>query len=267
VKRNAIAVLALTITLAGPALAHAGGFPEGEVIDLSHAYDARTIYWPTEDGFVLEKEFAGINQAGFYYASNRFRTPEHGGTHIDAPRHFHRGGLTVDRIPLEQLMGPAILVDVSAACAKDRDYQVRIADFTSWEKRHGRIPTGAIVILRTGFGKYWPDRKRYLGTEARGAKAIALLHFPGLGVAAANWLVDQRGVKAVGLDTASIDHGQSRRFMTHRALFARNVPAFENLANLDRLPPKGFTVIALPMKIAGGSGGPLRAVAILPSSR
>jgi kynurenine formamidase len=233
------------------------------VIDLSHPFDAATIYWPTEEGFVLEKEFAGKTDQGYYYAANRFRTAEHGGTHIDAPVHFHAGGDTVDQIPLDRLMGTAVLVDVSGPCARDRDHEVGVSDFTTWEKANGRIPDGTIVILRTGFGAFWPDRARYLGTAERGKAAVAKLHFPGLGVEGARWLLEQRRIKSVGLDTASIDRGQSALFETHRALFARGVPALENLANLDRLPATGFTVIALPMKIAGGSGAPLRAVAIV----
>jgi len=257
----------LGVLLVTRAYAAGTSFPEGKVIDLSHAYEAATIFWPTEEGFVLEKEFAGRTKEGYYYASNRFRMPEHGGTHIDAPIHFHEGGDTVDRIPLEQLMGPAVLVDVSEACARDRDYQAGAADFARWEKAHGRIPDGAIVILRTGFGKFWPDRARYLGTAERGPAAVAKLHFPGLSAQGASWLMAERRIKAVGLDTASIDHGPSTLFETHRALFARNVPAFENLANLGALPATGFTVIALPMKIAGGTGGPLRAIAIVPNAR
>lgn len=233
-------------------------------VDLTHALDAETIYWPTETGFVLEQEFAGKTEKGYFYAANKFSSPEHGGTHLDAPRHFSEIGLTVDQIPLSKLQGPAVLVDVSAACAADRDYEVRVADLKAWEARHGAIPEGAIVLLRTGFGKFWPDRRAYLGTDERGPQAVAKLSFPGLGPEAARWLVEKRRVKAVGLDTASIDRGRSKTFETHRVLAARNVPVFENLAALEALPEKGFEVLALPMKIRGGSGAPLRAVAILP---
>ena len=265
--RNGLWVSFLGVLLVTRAFAAGAALPEGTVVDLTHPFDAGTIFWPTEEGFVIEKEFAGKTDEGYYYAANRFRMAEHGGTHIDAPAHFHEGGDTVDRIPLERLMGPAVLVDVSGRCARDRDYEAGVADFTGWEKANGRIPDGAIVILRTGFGAFWPDRARYLGTAERGKAAVPKLHFPGLGVEGARWLVEERRIKAVGLDTASIDHGPSSTFETHRALFARGVPAFENLANLHRLPATGFTIIALPMKIAGGSGGPLRAIAIVPESR
>ena len=234
------------------------------VVDLSHAYDESTIFWPTEEGFVLERGTAGVTEAGYWYAAHRFRTPEHGGTHIDAPIHFAEGGQSVDEIPLDRLIGPAIVVDVTGACAADSDYRVSVEALIEWESQHGRIPRGAIVLLRTGFERFWPDRLRYLGTDERGATAVAKLHFPGLHPDAARWLVEERRIHAVGLDTASIDHGPSKRFETHQVLSRANVPAFENLTNLSGLPARGFDVVALPMKIRGGTGGPLRAVALVP---
>jgi len=160
-------------------------------------------------------------------------------------------------------MGAAVVIDVTSQCASNRDYLVSVADFENWERRNGRISPGTIVFLRTGYGKFYPDRKKYLGTDERGAEAVAKLHFPGLDPAAARWLTQNRSIKAIGLDTASIDYGQSSVFETHRILFDKNIPALENVANLDQLPVKGFSVIALPMKIKGGSGGPLRIVAFL----
>ncbi len=260
--RSALSILGL----AGVALCAtlASGELVGRIIDLTHAFDSETIFWPTEEGFVLEKGAQGVVEQGYYYAAHRFRTAEHGGTHIDAPIHFHADGWTVDEIPLDRLVGPAVLVDVSDRCAKDPDHRVLVSDFEAWEKKHGRIPAASIVLIRTGFGRFWPDRKAYLGTDERGAPAVAKLHFPGLHPDAARWLIAERQIHAVGLDTASIDHGPSTQFETHRALFEANVPAFENLAGLDELPATGFSVVALPIKIRGGSGGPLRAIAILP---
>lgn len=238
---------------------------DARIVDLSHAYDETTVFWPTEEGFVLEKEFEGVTEKGYYYTSNRFRSPEHGGTHIDAPIHFAAGGDHVDEIPLERLIGVGVTVDVSEPCAKDRDHAISIRDLESWERAHGRIPERALVLLRTGFARYWPDRSRYLGTDERGSAAVAKLHFPGLSPEAARWLIDERRIKAVGIDTASIDRGQSDRFESHRALFERGVPAFENLAGLDSLPETGFQIVALPMKIRGGSGGPLRIIGVVPT--
>jgi kynurenine formamidase len=239
------------------------GFPSGRIIDLSYAYDAETIYWPTAEGFRLEKDFEGMTEKGYYYAANKFSTAEHGGTHIDAPVHFAQGRHTVDQIPLEQLMGEAVVVDVSAQCRANPDYQVGRDDLLQWEKTNGELPQGAIVILRTGYGQYWPDRQKYMGTDERGAEAVPKLHFPGLNPDAARWLTSNRSIKAIGLDTPSIDYGQSTLFESHRILFDKNIPAFENLANLDKLPVKDFVLVALPMKIKNGSGGPLRVIALV----
>ena len=240
-------------------------FPNGTVIDLSYPFDSETVYWPTAGSFHLEKDFEGTTEQGFYYSAYKYSAAEHGGTHVDAPVHFAQGRLTVDQISLDRLMGAAVLIDVTKQAEKSRDYRVTVADLQNWEKLNGRLPTGAIVLLRTGFGKYYPDRVKYMGTDERGPAAVAKLHFPGLHPDAASWLVANRSIKAIGLDTPSIDYGQSTLFESHRILFEKNIPAFENVANLDKLPVKGFSVIALPMKIKGGSGGPLRIVAILNS--
>ncbi|MEQ8790234.1 MAG: cyclase family protein [Pirellulaceae bacterium] len=247
-----------------PPNASAASFPGGKIIDLTHAFDEQTIYWPTAEGFKLTVDSAGVTDQGFYYAANSFSAAEHGGTHIDAPIHFFANRKTVDAVPLERLIGPAVLIDVSAKCEADPDYQIGVDDLYQWEQRHDRQLVDVIVLLRTGYDRLWPDAEAYLGTREKGPAAVAKLHFPGLAPEAAKWLVEQRQVRAVGIDTASIDYGQSERFESHVTLFSSNVPAFENVANLEGLPAVGFSVIALPMKIAGGSGGPLRIVAVVP---
>jgi kynurenine formamidase len=232
-----------------------------KLIDLTHPFDDQTVYWPTEDGFKLIREAAGITERGYYYAANRFMCAEHGGTHIDAPIHFFERGKPVDQISLERLIGPGACVDVSQKCAADHDYQVTVEDFQKWETDNIASLDHRIVLIRTGFGRYWPDRKKYLGTAEQGKAAVAKLHFPGLDPSAADWLVTKRRVRMVGIDTASIDHGQTQDYPTHQRLFRDAVPALENVAALDKLPPDKFTVIALPMKIKGGSGAPCRVVA------
>jgi kynurenine formamidase len=204
---------------------------------------------------------------GFYYAAGNYAAAEHGGTHIDAPFHFAEGKMTVDQLPLDQLIGAAVKIDVSDKAASSRDYLVTVNDITAWEAKNGKIMNGSIVLLQTGYGKFWPDKKQYLGTDQRGDAAAKDLHFPGLDPDAAKWLVEKRRIKAVGLDTASIDYGQSTDYRSHVALMTNNVPAFENVANLDKLPAKGFQIVALPMKIKGGSGAPLRIVAFVPAKR
>ena len=245
----------------------AADFLSQRIVDLSYAFDASTVYWPTAETFHLEKDFEGKTEKGYYYSAYRYSAAEHGGTHIDAPVHFAEGRNTVDEIPLDQLIGPGIVVDVTKQCDKNPDYLVSESDFKNWERLHGKIAAGTIVLLRTGFGKFYPDRKKYLGTDQRGAGAVPNLHFPGLHPNAARWLTQNRKIKAIGLDTASIDYGQSTLFESHRTLFAKDIPALENVANLEKLPATGFSVIALPMKIKGGSGGPLRIIAIIPRSK
>ena len=240
-------------------------FPDADRwIDLSHAYDAQTPYWPTSDGFRLDTVFEGMTEGGYYYSAYAFRSAEHGGTHIDAPIHFAKGKQTVDEIPIQRLTGHAILVDVRDSVSAYIDYQINQADFEQWERKHGKIPDDAIVLMNTGFGRFWPNKERYLGTDKSGVEALPLLHFPGLDPKAAVWLTENRKIKAIGLDTPSIDYGRSSNFLSHQILFAENIPAFENLANLNQLPAVGFYIVALPMKIKGGSGGPLRIIAYIP---
>jgi kynurenine formamidase len=264
-QRMVLVALILTCGCSrAPAGSPSAAFPAGRLVDLSHSYDQSTIFWPTSDVFRLDKTFDGITPGGYYYASNDFFTAEHGGTHLDAPLHFARGAQAVDQIPIERFFGAAVVIDVVPQSDANADYQIGVEDFTKAESEQGAIPRDAILLLRTGFSRRWPDAARYLGTAARGEPAVRDLHFPGLHPDAAKWLIANRSIRAVGIDTASIDYGQSTLFETHRALFERNIPAFENLTNLDRLPLRGASLVALPMKIGGGSGAPLRAVAILP---
>ena len=263
VRTALLSVVTALLSGACTASPPASSLPSGTLVDLSHSYDAHTIYWPTAEPFRLDKVADGMTPGGYYYAANNFFSAEHGGTHIDAPVHFAQGHQSVDQIPLDRLMGPAIVVDVREAANRDADYQVTVDDFTRAERENGPIPRDAIVLIRTGFSTRWPDAEKYLGTSERGQGAVAKLHFPGLHPDAARWLVANRPVKAIGIDTASIDFGQSTLFESHRVLYEKDIPAFENLTALERLPARGASVIALPMKITGGSGAPLRAVAIL----
>ena len=234
----------------------------GRWIDLSYAYSEETLYWPTEDGFQLEELAYGETEAGYFYSSYKISTAEHGGTHLDAPIHFSRGGMSAEQIPLDRLIAPVVVVDVAARATPD--YLIDVGDLEEWERTHGRIPDGAILLLRTGWGERWPDRLGYLGTERTGPEAVAELHFPGIHPEAARWITDQRNVAAVGIDTPSIDYGQSTGCEAHVIIYGSNIPGFENVANLQEIPEVGAFVVALPMKVAGGSGGPLRIVAFVP---
>lgn len=235
----------------------------GRWVDLSHAYDENTLYWPTASLFHKTTVFEGRAEGGWYYSAYDIETAEHGGTHIDAPIHFYEGRQAVDEIPLSRLIGEAVVIDVSERASNDADYQVTAGDIAAWEAEHGRIGAGSIVLVRTGFASRWPDAEAYLGTSKRGPEAVAELHFPGIHPDAARVLVN-REIGAVGLDTASVDYGQSTDFMTHRVLYEANVPGFENVADLSSLPARGAWIVALPMKIRGGSGAPLRIAAFVP---
>lgn len=240
---------------------------EGNLIDLTHEFGDDTVYWVTAEPFKRTTVAEGTTPGGFYYSAYNFSAAEHGGTHLDSPIHFAEGKKTVEQIEVGDLIGPAVKVDVSAKVAADRDYLISVDDMIEWERRHGEIPQGSMILFQTGFARHWPDKKQYLGTDQKGPEAVKDLHFPGLHPDAAAWLVRNRSPKAVGIDTASIDRGQSTDFRSHVELMTNNIPAFENVADMSKLPAKGFHVIALPMKIKGGSGAPLRLIATLPSAR
>ncbi len=247
--------------------ANANPFEGFDIVDLTHAFDANTIYWPTEKDFKHTESFAGETEGGWYYSAFSVQTAEHGGTHLDAPIHFAEGRWSADQIPTANLFSAAVVIDVKAKAASNPDYQLSVDDILAWEQQHGEIPKGATVLMNTGFSMRWPDRLEYLGTAERGPEAVRSLHFPGFSKASAEFLAHERDITAVGLDTASIDYGQSTDFIVHRLLYEQNILGFENVANLDALPPVGAWLIALPMKIANGSGAPLRIVGLVPASR
>lgn len=234
-----------------------------EIVDLTYAYDESTLYWPTSPSrFELERLAYGMTEAGFFYAANAFSTPEHGGTHLDAPIHFAADRWTAADIPLERLIAPAVVIDISDSAARDADYRLSIGDMQAWEAEHGRVPKGSIALLHTGWGDRWPDAIRYLGSDTPGDASD--LHFPAFGADAARFLVETREVAVLGVDTASLDYGPSTDFIVHQIANGANVPGLENVANLEALPATGAWVIALPVKIAGGSGGPVRIAALVP---
>jgi kynurenine formamidase len=234
----------------------------GRWVDLTYPFSEEAIYWPTADGFSLEEESYGMTPGGWFYSAYNFSSSEHGGTHFDAPIHFAEGRNTSDAVPLDRLIGPVAVVDVTERAHPD--YLVTVEDLEGWEARHGPMPSGTILLLRTGWGERWPDPIEYLGTDQKGPEAVPLLHFPGLGPEAARWLVENRAIDAIGIDTPSIDYGQSATFETHQILYEENIPGFENVAQLEEVPEWGAFLVALPMKIEGGSGGPLRLVAFIP---
>lgn len=235
----------------------------GRWFDLTHDFSEETIYWPTADAFKKTEVFHGHTEAGYFYAANNFSAAEHGGTHIDAPIHFYEGRHTVDQIPVDQLIAAGVVIRIVDRVQANRNYQLTVQDILAWENVHGLIPDQSIVLIDTGSSHLWPDKEKYMGTSERGEGAVEKLRFPGIHPDAAKFLAIERKIKAVGLDSPSIDYGGSTQFKTHQILFEKNIPGLENVANLDQLPITGFTVIALPMKIKGGSGAPVRIVAFI----
>ncbi len=236
---------------------------KAKLVDLTHTYNDSTIYWPNAPTRFQHKVLSfGHTEGGWFYSAYSFCSPEHGGTHLDAPIHFDEKGESVDEVAPEKLIGPAVVIDISEKAAEDPDYRLTVEDVTGFEAAHGAIEENAIVLLRTGWSQRWPDVKAYLGDDRPGRTDA--LHFPSFGEAAARLLLEERGAKMIGVDTASIDYGQSKNFIVHQIAGAHNISGLENLTNLGRLPPKGAVVMALPMKIGEGSGGPVRVIAMIP---
>lgn len=231
-------------------------------IDLTYPLDGRSVYWPTETGFHHWYEHHGlVAGTGRFYASGKFYAPEHGGTHMDAPLHFSEGGASVERVPLGDCIGPACVIDFRGRAQSDPDAALAVSDIERHEERYGALPDGAIVIAHSGWGAFWPDKRRYLGTDRWAA--VDRLRFPGYSTEAVSFLLRDRKVAALAIDTASLDPGRSRDFLVHQLWLGAGRPGFENLANLEALPPRGATIYCVPMKISGGTGAPARVFATL----
>ncbi|MFC2164874.1 cyclase family protein [Acidobacteriota bacterium] len=238
---------------------------KGKLLDMTYPYDNNTIYWPTAKGFELKKLDWGISEGGWWYASNEYSASEHGGTHADAPIHFAQNGRAMDQIPLQEWIGPAVKIDVSAKCESNRDYLLSVEDIKNWEHKYGQIPDGAWVIMYTGIGtKYYPNKLEVLGTDKSGVAALPELHFPGFSKESVQYLLKNANIFGIAIDTPSIDCGQCTKFEVHQVLFSANKLALENIANCDKLPPEGATLFVIPMLIKDGTGSPARVFAILP---
>jgi kynurenine formamidase len=257
--RRGVRVLFAAFAVGGCAIS---SLSTGTLVDLTYSFNEHTIYWPTNEPFHWKKTKWGMTQQGYWYASGVYSASEHGGTHLDAPLHFAKSGWSVDEIPIDQLTGEGIVLDIRSQVSTNPDYMLQVKDVTEWETSHGPIPPKALVLLFTGYGQYWPEKSAYLGSST--PEDQTTLHFPGFSADAVSFLLHQREILGIGIDTASIDPGQSRDFPVHQILGHANRYALENVAHLDRLPPRGARLMALPMKIQGGTGGPVRIIAILP---
>jgi kynurenine formamidase len=256
-------VILMALVLATPSLNSQG--KKTRLLDMTYPYDENTIYWPTAKPFHLEQVSWGVTEGGWWYASNEFSASEHGGTHADAPIHFAQNGRTIDQIPLEEWIGPAVKIDVTKNCEKNRDYRLGVNEIKRWEKQFGRIPDRAWVIMYTGIGtRNYPDKKKVLGTGKTGEEALPELSFPGFSVESVQFLLAHRNIKGIAIDTPSIDYGKSKDFKVHQILFAADKLACENIANLDKLPGSGATLYVIPMMIKKGTGSPARVFAVIP---
>jgi kynurenine formamidase len=225
------------------------------VFDLSYAINDRLVPWPGDERWFEAKVNATIEKDGYFTRS--FWMLEHYGTHLDAPIHFPPGKLTVDRIPTKQLFGPAVVLDVRAEAVKNADYLLAPSRINDWEKKYGRIPAGAIALLRTGWSSRWPDVQRYRNPDVQGK-----MHFPGFSIDAVKTLID-RQVSGLGCDTLSVDYGASADFPVHRLVLGAGLYQLENLSDLSEVPESGAFLVVAPIKLEGGSGGPARVFAIV----
>jgi len=229
------------------------------VVDMTYAINGKLPAWPGDDK-TFEAQVVATPEKDGYFARS-FWTLEHYGTHMDAPLHFAPKGASVDRIPVTRFFGAAVVIDVRDEAAKDADYRLTVARLEKWETAHGRIPMGSIVLLRTGWASRWPDQARYRNEDAQG-----VMHLPGFSVDSAKLLVE-RGASGLGIDTMSIDYGASKDFEVHQIVLPAGLYNLENLANLDQLPEAGAFLIAAPIKLEGGSGGPCRVLALVPAAQ
>ncbi len=233
---------------------------EAKLIDLTYPLSPDSLYWPTGSRFEHQQLDWGMSEGGYWYASAAFSSPEHLGTHLDAPIHFGENGWANADIPIERLFAHGVVIDITSKSNASADATLSVDDIEAWEQRNDTLQEGSIVIVRTGWASGWPDWETYYGSST--PTDVATLHFPGISPEAAQALVN-RGIFGVGIDTASIDPGNSSTFEAHQILAAANVFNLENLTNVDGLPEAGFDIIALPMKIKDGTGGPARVVAIV----
>jgi kynurenine formamidase len=226
------------------------------VVDLTYSINDKLVPWPGDEKFFEAKTNATVEKNGYFTRS--FWMLEHYGTHLDAPVHFPPGRATVDQIPAEKLFGPAVILDVRPEAAKDADYRLPASRVEEWEHAHGRIPHGAIVLLRTGWASRWPDAQKYRNQDQQGK-----MHFPGFSLEAAKILIE-REVSGLGCDTLSVDYGASQDFAVHHTALGAGLYHLENLSDLSEVPEAGAYLVVAPIKLEGGSGGPVRVFAILP---
>jgi kynurenine formamidase len=230
---------------------------ELKIVDLTWPLNEKGAYWPGDNYKPFELHtIATLEKNGVL--SKSFCMPEHQGTHIDAPNHFEADRPSVDRIAIGDLFAEGVLIDVSDQAAANADYALTLADVEAWEKKNGQIPERAVILLKTGWGRHFQNPVRYRNQDVMGR-----MHFPGFSAEAVRFLIERRNIRGIGLDTLSLDPGQSRDFAVHHLVGRAGRYGLENLAGLDELPATKFYLVVAPIKIETGSGGPTRVLAIL----
>ncbi|XP_067684870.1 isatin hydrolase-like [Haliotis asinina] len=238
---------------------------QDEIVDLTHTFGKKTIYWPGNPPFNFSNVFRLTGTTGYIAEANAFQTAEHSGTHMDAPRHFCPDGKRMHELDMNRLSGPGVVIDVRKQSEANRDFQATEQTFRDWEEEHGTIPDGAIVLFNFGWDKFWPDRKLIFNTDD--VMNPSTFHYPGVSLNATKWLTSNRKVHAVGGDTPSPDYGQSSLFETHVMLLCdHGIIILENVANLNSMPATGTKVYIGALKLENGSGTPVRLFAVPMSS-
>lgn len=251
-------VLALALLLF--AQRHQGvGQPMGfhAVVDLTHTLCQQNPTYELSAKPVFQaRTLATVEKDGYF--AREISLPEHFGTHFDAPAHFVRGLWTVDQVPPERLIAPLVVLDARAGAKSDADHQISVEEISQWEQAHGQIPENAVVIADTGWGSRWNSVGDYRNADAKG-----VMHFPGYSLEAGKFLVEGRHVVGLGIDTLSIDYGPSKDFPVHQYTLSHSVYHLENVANLEHAPASGAVLVVAPMKLEGGSGSPVRILALV----
>lgn len=252
-KGSAAAAFAATAVAPSPVLAQERKF--SRAVDLTHTMSPEFPTFFGVPGIEMQKQF-DFKKDGFnlYW----WRIVEHAGTHLDAPIHFSENGATADRIDAASFVVPLAVIDVSERAAKTPDYQMTRGDLEAYEKRHGRIPDNACVAMHSGWGRYAMDAAKYTGKDAAG-----MFHFPGVSPDAAQWLLAERKVLGLAVDTLSLDHGPSKDFKTHYLWLPSGRWGLENVANLDQAPAAGATLVVGAAKVKDATGGPVRLFALV----
>lgn len=224
------------------------------IVDLSHAHGPEFPMFPGSERMAMEV-IVTIEENGFF--KHRLSLDEHTGTHLDAPAHFDPDGDTADLLPVEKFFAPLAVVDISGRAAEDPDTAMTRDDLLAWEAVNGPLPPGAFVAMSSGWATRVSNPDGYINIDADGVQ-----HYPGFDVEAATFLVEEREIVGIGVDTLSQDPGNSTNFATHVAILGAGKYGIESLANLDLLPPAGATVIVGAPKHLGASGGPCRVFAV-----